>query len=137
PAGAPANKRAFWTQGWRPGLSSFGPPGLCAVLPQCVLGGLGFLRAGETFARRAVIRVQLQGLAIARNGIVVFPAIHRQPTGSDEPMAFHAIVRLCLARETGNRHAWPREGSRHWIPKGCRAGWRPMEALCRTCRPIQ
>jgi hypothetical protein len=28
---------------------------LCAALPQCVLGGLGFFRAGETLARRAVI----------------------------------------------------------------------------------
>ena len=67
PAGAPANQRAFWTQGWeavkkskiancrslifnslehaqspvfeffhsfwRPGLSSFGPPGLCPRVP--------------------------------------------------------------------------------------------------------
>ena len=41
----------------------------------------------------------------------------RQPTGSDEPTAFHAIVRLCLGRETGSRRAWPREGSCHGFPK--------------------
>jgi len=34
----------------------------------------------------------------------------RQPTGSDEPTAFHAIVRLCLGRETGSRRAWPQRG---------------------------